>query len=147
MEYQIDLGEHTWKHPKRTYGYFTEESAISDAKAHDLDPKEIVETDTRMEIWRVAAQLEDEERVWDEGGVSAFPTVDRSAKWPEGRTRVFVVTGGSEGLYLHVEVEVAVPYSEPKVELLLIAKTLSCGTDKWYECWLSAARIARLLGA
>jgi len=148
MPYQIDLGDHGWKHPAIKHMlYGSRENAIGAAVNAGLDPEKVEEINTRPQIWRVAAQLEDEDRVWDEGGIHVFPTINRSARWPEGRIKVFVVTGGSEGLYIHVEVETSVPYSEPKTELLLIGKTCSCDEAKWYECWISAARIAKMLGA
>jgi len=150
MERQIDMGDHGWKiGPNTEIIYGDEWHARKAAMIHGANPDKIVEVGTRPEICHVAEQLNDEiGHVWDDGGIQLFPTnpFDREAKWPEGRIKVFVVTGGSEGLYLHVEV-VEKEDRAHMTRLILIAKTLKCSTDKWYECWMSAARIARVLGA
>jgi hypothetical protein len=147
MDYQIDMGEHGYRIGNTLFG--SAERAEAWAINEGMDVEKCIEyVDTRPEMWRVAGQLDGEERVWDEGGIHIFPGVDREEKWPEGRIHVFVETGGSEGLYLHVEVKLyKQAWETPETRLLLIAKTLDCSTDKWYECWMSAARIARLLGA
>lgn len=142
--YGIDFGEHGWKHPETegiTYG--SRESAVAYAKNNDLDPEKVFEIDTRPTVSEVAKQIRDDgcAAAWDECGPDPLSLADRtvgSLKWPEGRIKVFVVTGGSEGLYLHVEVD---------DKFLIIAKTLNSSIDKWYECWMSCARIARMLGA
>lgn len=149
MSTQIDMGDHGWKHPDiKDFTFGSEKAAWNEAKRRAVDPKEVFEVDTRPEIWRVAAQLVGEESIWEEGGVQAYPTIDRAEKWPEGRTKVFVVTGGSEGLYLHVEMEIVKGLGEPpETKIILLAKTLEYSIFKWRECWMSAARIAWKLGA
>lgn len=137
----IDMGDHGWKHPGLegvTYG--TEQSARDDAKSGDLDPDEVFEVDTRPNVVEVKNLLaESEGHVWEE---YFSVTYDPGMRWPDGRICVFVVTGGCEGLYLHVEVK-----DGDKCKCIILGKTLRTNADKWYECWLSAGRIARMLGA
>jgi hypothetical protein len=147
---QIDLGYEAWVHPGIDGILFGSEDRCRTAvKKEGLDESLVRYEDTRPTIREVAKMLnEDEGYIWDEGGISSFPIPEnREAKWPEGRIKVFVVTGGSEGLYLHVEIAVPQPYASSKQVFAIIAKTLDCSIDKWYECWMSACRIARMLGA
>jgi hypothetical protein len=100
-----------------------------------------------------------EGKVWDEylsAGYVKTGRVEWADKWPSdwyyARVRVFVVTGGSEGLYLHVELTDCTawsPASDPQKEdvLIIIGKTLNCSDEKWNACWRSAGHIARALGA
>lgn len=60
------------------------------------------------------------------------------APWPDGRIIVFPVTGGSEGHYVHVEVQDVTGESQ----LLLLGKTF----DGWDAAWAFAKRLARILG-
>jgi hypothetical protein len=62
--------------------------------------------------------------------------VPNEQPWPTGRIAVFVVTGDSEGHYLHVEV-----LSDPGHQLVLLGKTFH-GKD---AAWALARRIADLL--
>ena len=66
-----------------------------------------------------------------------------NAQWPaNGRwIAVFVVVGGSEGLYLHVE---SID-RDGKRELLIVGKTCSSSRETWAECYESAGRISWLL--
>ena len=70
-------------------------------------------------------------------GLGVFPTVERGTPWPEGRIAVFVVTGGSEGHYTHVEVRTL----DGESHLLLLGKTF----DGFDAAWGFAKRLARLL--
>lgn len=143
MECQIDMGDHGWKHPDIEGILFgSKENAKNDAKRNNLDPEKVFEIDTRPTVGEVAKRIaEDEQHVWDEY-FSTNQYNESEKKWPDGRICVFVVTGGSEGLYLHIEVK-----NENKSHCMILGKTLRADTDKWYECWMSAARIAKMLGA
>jgi hypothetical protein len=110
--------------------------------------------DHRSSLLDVAKWIEKTEgHVWDEYvSVGNWEEEDsekrRTALWPSEWSRrataVFVVTGGSEGLYLHVEV---IDGKTGARKLLVLGKTLNCSRERWTECWASAGRIARLLGA
>jgi hypothetical protein len=147
----IDIGDHGWRHPDlQGLLYGSESYCKQDAKNKGLDPEKVYEEDTRLTIAEVVGKLSPTEKlVWDEADPHAMVGIDPHDKWPEGRIRVFVETGSNEGLYLYVEVKpfngIAEHNRPPK--LVLIGKTLDCSTDKWYECWMSAARIAKQLGA
>jgi hypothetical protein len=56
------------------------------------------------------------------------------------------MTGGSEGYYLHVELN-GVVFDDGTREdgkLMIVAKSLG---STWRQCWASAGRIAKMLGA
>lgn len=65
------------------------------------------------------------------------PSVRAMAPWPQGRTVVFPVTGGSEGHYVHVEV-----LNNGEHRLLILGKTF----DGWDAAWAFAQKVARILG-
>lgn len=81
---------------------------------------------------------------WDEGLRAAHWHNDKRP-WPDVYRwlKVYVVHGGSEGLWLHVEVSLVEDGNE-RTDLLILGKSLS---HTWEGCWQSAARIAWLLGA
>jgi hypothetical protein len=63
--------------------------------------------------------------------------IDSARPWPQGRTVVFPVTGGSEGWYIHVEV-----IGETDSECVILGKTL----DSADAAWTLARRLAVILG-
>lgn len=63
--------------------------------------------------------------------------VDDTREWPKGRLVVFAVTGGSEGHYVHVEVQ----DDDNRSELLFLGKTF----DGWDPAWTFAKRLAKVL--
>ena len=66
-------------------------------------------------------------------------TIDQP--WPRHRwVSVYVVTGNSEGLYLHVDL-----IDRDKREMMFLGKTCRCGAAAWAECYASAGRIAWML--
>ena len=86
----------------------------------------------------------DEDRIWDEYlSLTGIYSYEPDKKIPHPHfVEVSVVHGSNEGLYLHVRF-----VSPEKNDIVVLGKTLACSTDKWYECYLSAARIAMELGA
>jgi len=84
-----------------------------------------------------------EERVWDEYLSLTGSHYGSDKKIPHPyHIEVSVVHGSNEGLYLHIKL-----VSPEKADIVILGKTLSSSTAKWYECYLSAARIAMELGA
>jgi hypothetical protein len=88
----------------------------------------------------LAGRTEDGFTVVDgaEESFGIFPTVARGREWPEGRTVVFPVTGGSEGHYVHVEVQTG----DGRCELMILGKGFA-GPD---AAWALARRLADILG-
>jgi hypothetical protein len=78
---------------------------------------------------------------WDEYFHISGP--DPEDKWPADYRwiAVFVVIGGSEGLYLHIE---SID-GEGKRRLLMLGKTCASNRDAWDRCYASAGRISWLL--
>lgn len=145
----MDMGEHGWRHPDlEGLTYQSKEHCIADAKRKNSSNFGLVHhIDTRPTISEAARYISDEENgAWTEGGVHVFPGINPLMRWPDGRIMVFVQSGASEGLYLNVRVKDWSPATSESM-LLLIGKTLDCSADSWYRCWMSAARIARMLGA
>jgi hypothetical protein len=78
--------------------------------------------------------------VWDEG-LGPAPGLNAGEMWAtESWIAVYIVTGGSEGLWLHVD---AVECDKPN-RCLLLGKAL---VEDWDACWASAARIAAAIHA
>ena len=65
-------------------------------------------------------------------------SIDGDREWPRGLIAAFVVTGGSEGHYVHVEV-----IDGDRCDGVLLGKTFK-GKD---AAWALARRLADLLGA
>jgi len=148
---RIETGDLRFRHPKFPGSSFgSVESVIREGKWKEIEilPEEVVREDTRMSLSQILGKL-DEEHVWDEYLHVATDyrygeNCENPPMWPACKfIEVSVVTGGSEGLYLHV---MGVDY-EGKRTMIFLGKTLSCGYDKWIECYLSAGRIAWRLGA
>lgn len=68
-----------------------------------------------------------------------YPGVPPAREWPEGRITVFPVTGGSEGHYVHVEVQ----SGHGQSELMILGK----GFEGPGAAWALARRLAGILGA
>lgn len=79
---------------------------------------------------------------WDEYFKESAPA---DMPWPDDWRwlAVYVVTGGSEGTYLHVDAI----RSDGKRQLLILGKTCAYGFETWKRCHESAARIAWRLSA
>lgn len=159
---QIDLGADGWKidaAPGFTFG--SRERAIAYASENKLTG-EPVHVDTRPTIREVLTKLceLENERTgasenatrygcagpWDEyfsSGVDAAGSIGRDERWPAGYywIAVYVVVGGSEGLYLHVD---AIGKDNARRNLIL-GKTCAGGRDTWFRCYESAAHISYLL--
>lgn len=78
-----------------------------------------------------------------------LPVRDDNALFPD-RIRwlaVFVVTGGSEGTYLHVDALIEDDRRKTVRKNLFLGKTCSYSAETWAKCYESAARIAWMLGA
>ena len=158
---RIDLGMTGWRHPKiegLTFG------SVDSIKLHypDKDPLLAKPIDTRPSIeivfkkiigwerdwWLANCTVKEYQKYgvgpWDEyfsySDMCGNPPV--TAKWPEDYRwiAVYVVTGGSEGLYLHVDL---IAGDKPRRQFF-IGKSLS---SRWEDCYLSAGRIAYYLGA
>ena len=120
-------------------------------------------TDVESAIWRIenTAEWEDHAKYrhygpelfdcsyWDEGGPHAWPGQSGGAYWPTNYRWVFayVVHGGSEGYWLHVDVlgteEKENSFDrKPFHKHLLMAKSLG---SEWERCYESAARISYML--
>jgi len=106
--------------------------------------------DTRMTRLAVQAALEAAEgKVWEEcltvwSAVKGNPYPDAVEPWVSSWDYTFlaayVVTGGSEGYWLHVDL---VSRNGDRKNIVT-GKTLA---RTWAECYASAGRIARMLGA
>lgn len=92
------------------------------------------------EILALAGRTEDGSTVVDgaDDHFGIYPNVARGRAWPEGRIVVYAVTGGSEGHWVHVEVQT----SDGRPELLLLGKGFA-GAD---AAWALARRLADILG-
>ena len=140
---QLDLGYHGYRLSVdgRDQGiiFGSEDGAKNEANRYPDKKCEITHHDTRPTIDRVRDIIRAaESHVWDEYMITDL-SKRGEAKWPDdGRTCVYVVTGGSEGLYLHIEIG---------NECIILGKTLSVGHDAWTACYESAGRIAWMLGA
>jgi hypothetical protein len=58
------------------------------------------------------------------------------------RVAVYCVTGGSEGIYLHIDLQ-----GDKRNETVILGKTLKDGEAAMLNCYESAGRIALMLGA
>ena len=141
----IDLGDTGYKHPDLSYYCTNKEHMEQCCKRDGVDPAIILEFDTRLTVKEVLKQIrEKEDETWDEYlsyGLKHETDRPVDEKWPSNcRCAVYVVTGGSEGLYLHIELV----KEKDKRDLMILGKSLG---HSWEECWLSAARIAAMLNA
>ena len=98
-----------------------------------------------MPVQEVIDKIEEtESHVWDEyvsHGAIELERFPSRFRW----IAVYVVSGGSEGLYLHIDViGTGVPRNRA---LVILGKTCDASPAKWKACWESAGRIADLLGA
>jgi hypothetical protein len=149
---RIETGELRFRHPKFLGSSFgSVESVIQEGKRKEIEilAEEVIRCDTRMSLTQILGKL-DEGHVWDEylhvsTDMRYSENCENPPMWPTSYRwiEVSVVTGGSEGLYLHVN---AVDSKGERTSIFL-GKTLNCGYDKWIECYLSAGRIAWRLGA
>jgi hypothetical protein len=127
-------------------------SLESYARKHDGDSSDAVHIDTRPTIKEVRDELnrrfgydwnsdsDQSNRVWQEY-MHVGHEHRANDKWPDNYRwiAVYVVQGGSEGYYLHIDVV----YCEGNRELMILGKTLHCGLEEAYE---SAKQIALFLG-
>lgn len=156
---RLDLGEKGWKLPSAPEWLFgSEDNALRHAKDNALSPEGLHLKDTRPTIREVMKQITAAENracgidskwstgPWDEYFSACTEAGNRSdnERWPDHYRwmKVYVVTGGSEGLYLHVDVT-----TEKETRRLLLGKTCSCNREAWEACYASAMRIAWLLQA
>jgi hypothetical protein len=117
--------------------------------------REPVEVDTRPTVGEVLDLLKQAEGRPAKHGIGGSLVVDpwdeyftiapgAPSKWPLNRwVSVYVVTGGSEGTYLHVD---AIDRDGTR-QTLILGKTCAGGQATWMRCYESAARIAWRLGA
>ena len=160
MKKYVNLGHTGWKHPDADGIRFgCEASAKAWCDRYQADHSKIFHEDTRPTLEKVLddlSVLENEahgtpDAKWSTGPWDEYLDIsDRTAsgaknlhgKWPD-RYRwlsVYAVTGGSEGIYLHVDVI----DNEDKRRLLFLGKSLG---SSWEDCYASAGRIAQFLGA
>jgi hypothetical protein len=162
---RIDLGQTGWKIEGEPYWVFGSKER---AEAHRTEQKlegEIHYIDTRPTLEEVGAQIRklESERLgcdskwtcgpWDEyfsvGEMTAHGR-DVKSKWPNDYfwVAVYVVTGGSEGLYLHVDITNR-PSEKTAAsrKTIMLGKTCDSSFEKWQACWESAGWIAYYLGA
>ena len=165
---RLDLGHTGWEFPAADGFIFgTEQRAKDYASQHSLDTTGLKNTDTRPTLGEVAKLITKSEMEfhgipepkeawgcrttgpWDEYFSVAVGELGHreSHKWPEGYRWIacYVVTGDSEGLYLHVDAIFG--GDKPRREMLFIGKTCSCHREAWEACHASAARIGWLLQA
>lgn len=156
---RIELGSTGWSHPDVPGMLFGSKEGVRNPR-HDgpvIDREKATHVDTRPTLGRVLAELMRRERIlfgqdpdserysvgpWDEYFSCAQDGAARL--WPEKYRWIasYVVSGGSEGIYLHVDA-----VSDGKVTPLFVAKTCREGVAAWQECAASAGRIGWLLGA
>jgi hypothetical protein len=148
--YTIDIGDEYWRiingNGKNETGlcYANEGRAKDEKDRLKLNDCTVEHVDTLLTVGQVFEQIEEHEgHVWSEYLSISHGGLSSAAKWPQGYNRlmVFVVTGGSEGMYLHIDFII-----KGTVTNCILGKTLETGkhTD---ELWLSAGRIAAALGA
>jgi hypothetical protein len=151
----INLGEYGWQISNSYYPFETEERAREVAAAENIPAENIKFVDTRISCQDLIQILNTAEgEVWDEyfswqyrWNDGPMTSTRKLEEMPYDRLwkhtswiAVYVVTGGSEGLYLHVDA-----IEGNKRDNVMLAKTLHC--DKWDECWASAGRVAQMLGS
>lgn len=133
-------------HCKITTGCFLEAKNLRKkyARDHNVPDPTFHYIDTRRRLVDIAAALDKlEGRVWGEG-ISVSPLVrDRGilfpSDWDMTRLKIYCTTGGSEGIYLHVDAVIN------SVDInLFLGKTLHASMAACYE---SAGRIAEWLNA
>lgn len=156
---RIELGNVGYIHPDAKGMWF---GSLESAKQYclwehiNLNPELLSHCDTRPTIREVFDQIVGLENEYCEvdDKYSCGPWNEHFSlrhdfkedwKWPDDYhwIAVYVVQGGSEGLYLHV----SIIDREGKHKLLYLGKTLSCSRKKWEECYASAGRIAYYLDA
>jgi len=118
----------------------TEERAKQEMSRYTDNQCVISHHDTRPFISTVLERIKKAEgHVWDEYMSIDYDLRKGNEKWPEeGRTKIYVVTGGSEGLYLHIDIG---------DKNIILGKTLLSGQEAWANCYASAGRIAWMLSA
>jgi len=154
----IEFGTFGWKHPEAKGIVFGSSQNALDWGTRESKPGNPIPVDTRPTLGEVYEQLvalenaamelsakESKYRVgpWEEYFHLSSHANSATEKWPHGYFHVaaYVVTGGNEGLYLHVDLILR----DDRRRNLFLGKTLDC--SQWEACWLSAARIAHFLGA
>jgi hypothetical protein len=163
-EPRVDIGEYCWKHPECTgYQFGNEQGARNWATQNQHDPNRVFLKDTLLTIGEVVEKLRELENTrlkipkenWRYylGPFDEYVSVRGSdckmagdTKWPHRYHWItaYVVTGSSEGLYLHVDV--IGEHIKGGRHTLILANTCSSGRQKWFECYESAAHISRYLG-
>ena len=162
---RLNIYHPMWRHPAvPELGFGDKETCLRylprtpDGQLQEgVDPELAALVDERSTMWEVVSAIREQEGgTWDEyvepdcewreenGGHGAW----REARWPVGYrwVAVYVVTGGSEGFYLHVDLlypALGVDRPGRRVALIL-GKSLGADLQTCYE---SAGRIAEMLGA
>jgi hypothetical protein len=94
--------------------------------------------EVHAELAALVGIRDDEGYVTVPGADDSFgPALRAGQEWPEGRIVVFPVTGGSEGWYVHVEVQTA----DGQSRLMILGK----GFDSADAIWALARRLAEIL--
>jgi cytolysin (calcineurin-like family phosphatase) len=126
--------------------FFTREAIADRCQREAIESGAVTAIDTRPTIRDVCAAIKaDEGAAWEEyltgnyeGDKERWP-VSQSYNW----LAVYVVTGGSEGLYLHVDTI----SGDNKRRCLIYGKTLLSNAAAFADCYESAGRIAARLQA
>ncbi len=143
----IDTGEEYWGFEGSPYRYAFKASAEQSKKTREAHTGTPIHVDTRKTIRAVLEEIKVHERPytelagdmdatgpWEEYALAADSGDD---KWSDGESRVYVVFGGSEGIYLHIDT-----WTQDGWKNVAIMKTLIMGSRQWEACWRSAMRIA-----
>lgn len=171
---KLDLGEQMYSYPGIQFRYASTKSLYAAAKVEHvrINPKKIVEEDTRLTIGTTCSIIEavecavyeietgnvnrpGEYNYWDESGIGVSPELKYTTRqniydpipggyWPSYIWNyAYVVHGSSEGYYLHVDCMYRIrPGGGSKNMTFFTAKSL--GTS-WEKLWESAARISYML--
>ena len=141
--YKIELGDygHRILLPGGEYAPYWYGSEASAKLSLDKFPGGvIVPIDTRAKIADVVAEIKKHEsEIWEEYIMQS--SWSHQTLWPAvyRRIAVYVIRGGSEGMYLHVDVQ----YFEGSSECVIVGKTLTGKHTP--DLWQSAFRIAAAL--
>ena len=165
---RIELGHCSFRMPSAPHYLFgTKQRAETYAKNHDLSADGIEFEDTRPTLGAIMRQIIDAENnacnisdprsrkfncgPWDEYityGLGVDGKLSPETRWPDGYrwVAVYPVHGGSEGIYLHVDLIFQQDGKETRQNIFL-AKTCSENREAWEACYASAMRIAWMLQA
>ena len=154
MKKYVNLGGTWWRIRKDAagIGFGDKKPAVEWAEQHGLSAEDVYFEDTRPTMQEVLDRLDEleseasgtQDNRWSTGPWDEYFSLEvpGNEKWPD-RYRwiaVYVVTGGSEGLYLHVDQLL----EGGGRRCLILGKSLA---SSWEDCYASAGRIAQFLGA